>query len=283
MFVSGPFAERAGRYLEYLPPAYDGTVPRPLVIDLHGYSETIEIHREMSNMIAEGEEQGFVVVTPQIDNPIPRWDATIDSPDTAFLIAVLDQVVAGRCIDLDRVYVTGLSNGAFMSSVMGCQIPDRIAAIGPVAGLQDPPGCRVGDAMPVISFHGTADTFVAYQGGLGASVADLPTDDGGTIGTAVVGSDGPSVEEVATAWAARNGCATETPLVEAASAEVDRLRYRSCPADGEVELYRVKGGGHAWPGSAFSQSIAPIVGRTTMTIDATDLIWQFFATHPLGP
>lgn len=274
---------RPGRYLEFLPSVYDGTVPLPLVVDLHGYGESIEIHREMSNMIAKGEEQSFIVVTPEADDPVPRWDATIHSPDTTLLVAVLDQVVAAHCVDVNRVYVTGLSNGAFMASVMACQLPDRIAAIAPVAGLQDPAGCQIDDPVPVISFHGTADTFVSYDGGLGASVADLPTDDGGTIGTAVVGGDGPSVEEIAAAWAARNGCAAEPPTVEAVSDEVDRLHYQSCPSDGQVDLYRINGGGHAWPGSAFSQSIEPIVGHTTMTIDATDLIWQFFAAHPLQP
>jgi polyhydroxybutyrate depolymerase len=255
-------------------------VPLPLVFDLHGYGESIEIHRSMSNMIAKGEERWFVVVTPQADDPVPRWDATIGSADTTFLTAVLDHVVATHCIDLARVYVTGLSNGAFMASVMACQIPDRIAAIAPVAGLQDPAGCEIDDPVPVIAFHGTADTFVSYDGGLGASVADLPTDDGGTIGTGIVGGGGPTVEEIAAAWAVRNGCAAEAPLVEAVSAEVDRLGYVHCPSNGQVDLYRVNGGGHAWPGSAFSQSIEPIIGHTTMTIDATDLIWQFFDAHP---
>ena len=168
-----------------------------------------------------------------------------------------------------------------MASVMACQLPDRIAAIAPVAGLRDPQGCRIDDPVPVIAFHGTADTFVSYDGGLGASVANLPTDDGGTIGTAVVGGGGPTVEEIAAAWAARDGCAADPPLVEAVSVEVDRLHYQWCPSNGQVDLYRINGGGHAWPGSTFSQSIEPIIGHTTMTVDATDLIWQFFDAHPL--
>lgn len=279
--VTGVDGGGAGRYLEYLPSVYEGTVPLPLVIDLHGYGEPIEIHRSMSNMIAKGEEKWFVVVLPQADHPVPRWEATIGSEDTAFVAAVLDRVVGEHCIDLARVYVTGLSNGAFMASVLACQFSDRIAAIAPVAGLQDPAGCAIEDPVPVISFHGTADTFVSYDGGLGASVADLPTDDGGTVGTAIVGGDGPSVEDNAAAWAARNGCTSAPPTVDAISDEVDRIAYVvDCPSNGPVELYRVNGGGHAWPGSVFSQSIESIVGHTTMTIDATDLIWQFFDAHP---
>ena len=51
----------------------------------------------------------------------------------------------------------------------------------------------------------------------------------------------------------------------------------------EVELYRVTGGGHSWPGSAFSASavMEKVVGKTTLTINADALIWQFFRQHSL--
>ena len=47
-------------------------------------------------------------------------------------------------------------------------------------------------------------------------------------------------------------------------------------------LYKVEGGGHSWPGSEFSVSIASIVGETTDEIDANELMWEFFMEHPLG-
>ena len=55
------------------------------------------------------------------------------------------------------------------------------------------------------------------------------------------------------------------------SAEVIHRVY-DCPSDTAVEFYIIKGGGHAWPGSAFSKSIASVVGYTTMDINASELI-----------
>ena len=46
-------------------------------------------------------------------------------------------------------------------------------------------------------------------------------------------------------------------------------------------LYRVTGGGHAWPGSTTSAAIEGIVGHTTMSIDANAIMWKFFVAHPL--
>jgi polyhydroxybutyrate depolymerase len=133
----------------------------------------------------------------------------------------------------------------------------------------------------VIAFHGTADTFVAYTGGLGASVAHLRTDNSGTLGTSAVTSGGPSIEDIAAAWAHRNGCASTPPVETPVAADVELLNY-GCHAGADVQLYCVAGGGHAWPGSQFSRSIETIVGRTTMDIDANELIWAFFVAHPLS-
>ena len=92
-------------------------------------------------------------------------------------------------------------------------------------------------------------------------------------------STGPSVPERAATWAVRNGCApdpAETPVAD----DVTLVRF-ACPPGDEVELYRIEDGGHSWPGSQFSVSIASIIGKTTLSIDATQLIWDFFVAHPL--
>ena len=56
-----------------------------------------------------------------------------------------------------------------------------------------------------------------------------------------------------------------------------------CPASAEVEFYSIENGGHAWPGSEFSRAIEAAVGYTTLAINATDLIWDFFRSHQLHP
>ncbi|MCU1399987.1 MAG: poly(3-hydroxybutyrate) depolymerase, partial [Acidimicrobiales bacterium] len=269
-------------YILHLPPAVAGGDPLPLVLDLHGYSEPAAIQVVQSGLTTLGDTAGFVTALPQIDRPVPRWDSTVGSDDGKFLGALLDQIEATVCIDTNREYVAGLSNGAFETSIVACDLSDRIAAVAPVAGIQAPDDCKPTRAVPVIAFHGTADTFVPYTGGLGSSVASLPSADGtgtiGTTGTAPPSSDpvsqGPSVPDRASTWAVRNGCAA-SPTEETVAADVTLLRY-DCPAGAEVELYRVEGGGHAWPGSAFSVQIESVVGKTTLSIDATKLIWEFF-------
>ena len=92
----------------------------------------------------------------------------------------------------------------------------------------------------------------------------------------------PSVDASLTAWAARNGCDDDAaPSEERVADDVVRVAY-DCPDGAEVELYRVEGGGHAWPGSEFSASVAAIVGRTTMSISANEIMWSFFRRHSLA-
>jgi len=55
----------------------------------------------------------------------------------------------------------------------------------------------------------------------------------------------------------------------------------SCPHNASVELYRITNGGHAWPGSTFTRSIAKVVGFTTFAISANAIMWNFFQHHPL--
>jgi polyhydroxybutyrate depolymerase len=74
-----------------------------------------------------------------------------------------------------------------------------------------------------------------------------------------------------------NGCQPE-PTVTPIGADVRQLAY-ACPADETVELYVVDGGGHTWPGSEANARVAAIAGPTTTTIDATDLILDFFEEH----
>ncbi len=282
--ITIPSGTATRTYLQHVPAIHDGATALPVIVDLHGYTEGARIHTAMSNLGPDGDTLGYITITPQGEGPVPHWVAEVGSDDVAFIGNVLDDVESNLCVDLDRVYVTGFSNGAFLTSALVCSMADRFAAAAPVAGIQDPDGCTPSRPVPVIAFHGTADTFVSYDGSLGSSVADLPSPDGsgatiGDLGEGDPSLTGPSVPDITAAWAARNGCdavPTETPVTD----DVTQISF-GCPAGAEVSLYRVDGGGHAWPGSEFSASIGSVTGATTMSIDANELMWAFFEAHPM--
>jgi polyhydroxybutyrate depolymerase len=137
--------------------------------------------------------------------------------------------------------------------------------------------------MPVLAIHGTADMFVGYDGGLGEGALDLPAPDGSGRTLRDLGAanqpKGPSIPEITAAWAKRDGCGTK-PTTTKVTSDVDRLAY-PCPKGTEVELLRVAGGGHSWPGSPLGPAIEKVVGRTTTSISANDVMWTFFGKHPL--
>ena len=273
-------------YYRHVPPAYDGDQPVPVVLDLHGYSEGAQVHLMMSNLGAFGDEKGFVTITPQgTAEPIPRWHVNFDSKDYAYMGDLLDEVNETLCVDQNRVYVTGLSNGAFFTSSLVCKLADRIAAVAPVAGIRAIDDCNPSRPVPVSAFHGTADEFVSYEGGFGSGASRLPAPDGSnrTMADTPTSSrppeDNPTVPETTTAWAKRNGCKT-TPTEKKVSADTTLMSF-SCPKGADVQLYTIEGGGHSWPGSEFSKSVVAVVGKTTDTISANELMWEFFQAHPL--
>ena len=268
-------------YIREVPAAEE---PVPLVLDFHGYSEGSAVHVQMSELPAFGAEQGFVTLVPQGLGEPSRWDVALDSPDLDFVGDLLDEAERTLCIDRSRVYATGLSNGAFMTSSVACRYADRVAAIAPVAGIRDPEGCDPVRPVPILAIHGTDDQFVTYEGGLGERALDLPAPDGSGRTLREVGVEGrppgePSVPEIVASWAALYDCGDAgppTPITE----DVDAIVHR-CPAGAAVELLRVEGGGHSWPGSALSAAIESIVGPTTTTISANEQLWAFFQDHPL--
>ncbi len=276
---------RPGWYFQSAPPG--GLEPQPLVLDLHGYLEGAGVHVGHSKLSTMGREQGFLVITPQGTGERVFWNFRQQPegpPDLAFLEAVLDEVESTHCVDRRRIFVTGLSNGAFMTSTLGCELADRIAAIAPVAGVRFEDGCEPARPLPVLAFHGTADTFVAYDpdeseeepAPSGPTTTDPTFDDTENFS----GTEWRPVVDHLGDWAEANGC-TGDPSEERVGSDVVHVRWQGCPEGAEVELFRVDGGGHAWPGSDFSRAIERVVGKTTFEIDANDEMWAFFEAHPL--
>ena len=267
-------------YTRLVPSNYDGA-PVPLVVDLHGYLSGAAGQAAMSDLGAKAEEAGFVVATPQGTSELPYWNAVPHAElpdDVRFVADVIDDVAGSLCIDAARVYVDGFSNGAFLASLVACRLSDRVAAVAAVSGLLLPADCAPSRPVPVLAIHGTDDRYVSFAGAPNPALADLTWND-----QSRAAFDGLAFADVATTterWAELNRCADEPTRTGVAPA-VELIEYPGCAEGSAVQLYVVDGGGHTWPGSAFSAASASILGPTTEAIDANELIWSFFSEHPM--
>jgi polyhydroxybutyrate depolymerase len=281
-----PVAGAERRFLTSAPAWAEGDDPLPLVLDFHGLAEGADIHARMTQLGPLGVEEGFVTLFPHATGSPVLWDVdpvVADNTDLQFIGALLDRIEGERCIDTSRVYATGLSNGAMMSSIVACAMSDRIAAIAPVSGVALPEGCAPSHPMPVLTFHGTADPILQFNGGIGALITGGLTGGGDAPATTLPPADleGPGYPDTVRRWAELDGC-EDTFEDEAVSDTVTRRAY-DCPDDAPVEFVIVDGGGHSWPSSEFSRSIEDVVGPTTFDIDASQEIWTFFQRFTVPP
>jgi polyhydroxybutyrate depolymerase len=250
---------RVREYYVHTPRGYTGKTPLPMVLVLHGAIQTPEGIDKMSGMSAKADARNFLAVFPKGTGQVDTWNAgaccgyamnnRVD--DMAFFRALIEKDYA---VDPKRIYSTGISNGAMMSYRLACELSDKIAAIAPVEGAQDIT-CNPSSPVSVIVFHGTADRLVPYNGGstpyqMGSKRSDT------------------SVADTVAFWVKFDGC-SPTPKHEQSS-EVQTDIYPGCHNGSAVALYAIQGGHHIWPGVRFSQNNVP----------ATDLIWDFFASHP---
>ena len=240
---------RQRTYRLFVPPRYDGRTRLPLVLDLHGSGGTSAGQARTSGFETLAAREGILVASLQADGG--RWNVPImdgRGDDVAYVSDVIDHVAARVCTDLARVYATGFSGGARMASLLACRLNTRIAAIAPMAGLRWPGPCQ-GRPVPVLTFHGLADTQNPYAGkaeGRGAEWLE-------------------SVPDALAGWARHNGCDLDV-MMDDPPGPLSTMRYGGCDNGAEVRLIRIDGLGHSW---------------ARQEIDATAVMWQFFRGHGL--
>lgn len=251
-------------YLVEVPADFDPTRPTPLVLNFHGSGSNKEEQAGYSQLPARGAAAGFVVVTPDGTGTPRGWDLSGDL-DTTFVEDLLTTLAQGMCIDPSRIFATGISNGSAFSAILTCRSPYRIAAVGMVAA-EVPPLCPEGVIRSAIAFHGTEDPVVPYGGGKVETGRGLVA---------------PGAESAMARWAAHAGCgakATDTKV----AAHVVRRTWPRCKDGSDVVFYKIRGGGHTWPGAIdVSELGITDLGPVTNEIDATDVILDFFTQHPL--
>ena len=166
--AAGERRQLAGRTVLLDAPAAASDRPAPLVLALHGFRSSPEDMRDGTGLAELARTDGVVVVYPQGHDGVELlgtsgvgWDMRpSETTDRDFVRDLLDQLERERCIDRRRIYVTGMSNGGFLSSLLGCQLADRLAAVAPVAGALDLGTCAPARPVPILLLYGTADTVV---------------------------------------------------------------------------------------------------------------------------
>jgi polyhydroxybutyrate depolymerase len=245
--VSG---QRQRAYRLFVPPGYDGHRRLPLVLDLHGSGGTSADQASNSGFEMLSASEGFIVAT--LDAEGGRWNVPVQdnrADDVAYVRDVIAHVAGRVCTDEMRVYATGFSGGGRMTSLLGCQLGSRIAAIAPVSGLRFPGPCN-GRPVPVLTFHGLADPQNPYDGhaaGRGAEWLE-------------------SVPDALASWARHDSCKGDVVLDDPAG-PLSTMRYDGCGDGTEVRMIRIDGLGHRW---------------TRKEVDTTAVMWQFFKSHRLG-
>jgi polyhydroxybutyrate depolymerase len=229
--------------------------PVALVVVLHGFAGTPDDVRSLSGFDDVARRFGFAVAYPRAAGLIPAWrtDALLSGPDVDFLRDLVADAGRVATIDQTRIYAAGMSNGGGMAGRIGCDAADLVAAVGVVAGAHAPGPCDQERAVPIVAFHGAADRIVPIDGRPPLLLA--PGD-----------------------WLAARAAAYGCSSVDVASIGDDVEVTEAVGCSVPVVFYVATEGRHGWPGSDRAVSR----GDSTLTIDASTIMWEFFAANPKG-
>ena len=244
----------------FLPLSYDPGIPAPLVILLHGYTNTggeVEGYLRFLDVI---DQYGFLYAHPDgTDDAFgnPFWNATdaccnffgSQVDDSQYLLDLVNEISAQLNVDERRIYFAGHSNGGFMSYRMACDHPDVVAAVASLAGatFDDPNDCSPPEPVHVLQIHGTSDDVIQYGGG------------------EILGNPYPGAVETVEEWAGFDGCSLipdgSAPPIDLDTSipgdETTVFRYETgCAEGGSSELWSIAGGAHS---PNVSATFAPLV------------------------
>jgi len=259
-------------YLVHLPVNYEKSKPIALVIMLHGAGSNAEINRSITGMNDVADQENFIVVYPNgtgLFNFMLSWNAgyccnyvePLGVDDVGFLKLLIEKLERDYNVDSGKIYVAGFSNGGMMTYRLGCDLTEKLAAIGVVSASIDTKECRPSDPLSVVIFHGLNDRVIPYKGG-----------NSFIFPTKFFDLNHKSMSFVVSFWASHNLCSAPA---KDSMGTVFREMYVDCKNDSEVVAYTTNGG-HVWPGG---QSVSFFSEEPIEDMDTSQLIWDFFEKH----
>lgn len=263
------------KYIIYLPKTkIQAEEKLPLVLMLHGRFGTANLMMESYKMNAIADREKFALVYPDGYNRswadgrggTPADKNNID--DVKFIESVIQKVTANYPIDRNRIFITGHSNGGFMTQRMLIEKTHLFkAGVSVTAHISKNVLMNSTPTKPIsVAFmSGTEDPLVPYEGGF---VVD---------GEEVLGA-----EDSTRRWVEWNECnkdaKVETINKERDETSLEIYTYKGCKENVEVKLYKLIGAGHMWPGT--KQKIPFInLGKETQELNASEEVWKIFKSH----
>jgi polyhydroxybutyrate depolymerase len=291
-------------YWIHIPPSYDGSESVPLVLLLHGstgvpldyfFSHPFASLRwlkgmfidscwteDWTNFSSKADEGEFILVYPNglfsyFTHPLGFKELLVmfDVPiypnvvfgrnlidDVGFIQDLIEEIQLEYNIDSNSIFISGVSNGADMTYYLGSVLSDTVAAISPVAGYisfknPDDEEYRIipepENPVSVIVFHGTLDYYDTDELSLG-------------------------VNESVAFWVEHNNCNPIPDVTISESGNIITRTYTNGDEGTEVVLYTIVNGTHTWPGNEYPPDNP--LHDSINEISATDIIWDFFESHP---
>jgi polyhydroxybutyrate depolymerase len=248
----------------------------PLILALHGGGGSPDQFARASGLAATALPAGYAVAFPagsgRRGDRLLTWNggyccghaARAGVDDEAFLTAVIDDATDRFGLDADRVYLTGMSNGAIMIETFAARNPGLVRAIAAVSGTMDTSRTRAAGPVPALIIHGTADPMVPFGGGRGDR--------------SLTRTDFASVPSVVVAFLSPWGPVDKTSRTIDRRDDGTSLTVTDHKSGGRLvlRLVAVEGGGHHWPGGRKAR----LTEGKTQELDANAEILRFFALHP---
>ena len=262
-------------YSLHVPAGWNGSSALPLLLVFHGVPRG-DI-RAVTGFDAIADQRGFAVVYPQSD--AQDWAVGCSActnaarggiDDVRFVEDVLDDLAGSIPVDTQRVWAAGFSQGALLTHLLACELPDRIAAFASVAATMIEEvvvGCVPTRKVPWLFVHGSEDPVLPAHGEAGAFARTI------------------SIETTAAIWADFDACAVEeavSELPDGGDFNSTRVRlhdWDGCDGGADVLWYEVVGGGHVWPGSPVQ--FDPGFGPESPDLDTSAAIADFVAGFSL--